>query len=200
MKVTVELMNALTALYEDKGDGVIVAKDVFLMPDIGPKLLNVLRAYAERPAFGKFTLDADLIAKVSAAQKTATTAVAKPAKAVKAPKPAKAPKATKAPKEVEPSDAELAEPPVKKTGVRAKTQMAKLNKMLADANVGEVMYEKDLIERGAVQISQAEARSLVKEGSTVYAIDRNFSTGIVVPPLATDLTLTNTKTEFYRLP
>lgn len=195
MKVTNELMTALVDLHKAKGDGVIVAKEVFLMPEIGPKLLNVLRAYAERPAFGKFTLDEALIAKVTEAQ----AAGANKAQVVKAAKPAKAPKAAKAPKEVEPTDAELAEPP-KKTNVRAKSQLAKLAKMVSDAEVGEVMYEKDLLDRGAVKITQAEARALVKEGSAVYAIDRNFASGIVVPPLATDLTLTNTKTEFYRLP
>ena len=196
MKVTNDLIDSLKALITRTVDDTVTAKDVWFIPEgNGKKLLNVLREAADRPEYGKFRVDKELVEKLTALA-TAKEAKVKPAKEAKV-KPAKEAKvkpAKEAKVKVEASDA------APTVGKREKRQLSQLATATAKLAIGEVMYEKDLIDRGGYLIPQDEAKALVEAGEMVYAIDRNFTTGIVIPPTSMDLTLKATTVEFYRLP
>lgn len=188
MKIKPDEMDLAKKMVSEIGGPEVKAKSVWEWEHSphNSRLMNMVRKYATKVKFGVFQVDQTFI---DAAEANVGAAPA--------PKKKAEPKAKKAKKEKQASPKPSA--PANAKGKRQAEQLRQLAAAEQKAEEGEVMYEKDLMEKGAVQITKQEAADLMKSGDRVYAIDRSFSAGLAVPPLPFDVVTPKGNVEFFKL-
>lgn len=205
MKVSSADLATIEKMVADIGGPEVETKAIksYLNDENRRRIVRVLRKCATKAKFGAYVLDAALVKGladgtiVEAPESDGDSEAPEPT--VRQPTAKALARAARRAERHAKKAAAATKGAVEKVGKREKSQLMQLAEATSKTEIGEVMYEADLLKRGAVQITQEEARNLVKEGKMVYAIDRAFTAGIAVPPMAIDLTSKSTKVEFFSL-